>query len=84
MLLMVQNLGKIQNISLDGITAPTLYDDYIYFGDVEGYLHKVDPATGEIVGLQATNLKSVSQIEAFANKLIVQDSAGSVSAFELK
>ena len=66
------------------ITAPTLYDDYIYFGDVEGYLHKVDPATGEIVGLQATNLKSVSQIEAFANKLIVQDSAGSVSAFELK
>jgi hypothetical protein len=51
---------------------------------VEGYLHKVDPATGEIVGLQATNLKSVSQIEAFANKLIVQDSAGSVSAFELK
>ena len=66
------------------ITAPTLYDDYIYFGDVEGYLHKVDPATGKIVGLQATNLKSVSQIEAFANKLIVQDSAGSVSAFELK
>ena len=66
------------------ITAPALYDDYIYFGDVEGYLHKVDPATGEIVGLQATNLKSVSQIEAFANKLIVQDSAGSVSAFELK
>ena len=66
------------------ITAPALYDDYVYFGDVEGYLHKVDPATGEIVGLQATNLKSVSQIEAFANKLIVQDSAGSVSAFELK
>ena len=66
------------------ITAPALYDDYIYFGDVEGYLHKVDPATGEIVGLQATNLKSVSQIETFANKLIVQDSAGSVSAFELK
>ena len=61
-----------------------MYDDYIYFGDVEGYLHKVDPTTGEIVGLQATNLKSVSQIEAFANKLIVQDSAGSVSAFELK
>tara|TARA_B100000700_G_scaffold21622_1_gene20978 strand:+ start:2298 stop:3476 length:1179 start_codon:yes stop_codon:yes gene_type:complete len=66
------------------ITAPALYDNYVYFGDVEGYLHKVDPATGEIVGLQATNLKSVSQIEAFANKLIVQDSAGSVSAFELK
>tara|TARA_B100001123_G_scaffold265708_2_gene295859 strand:+ start:3682 stop:4860 length:1179 start_codon:yes stop_codon:yes gene_type:complete len=66
------------------ITAPVLYDNYVYFGDVEGYLHKVDPATGEIVGLQATNLKSVSQIEAFANKLIVQDSAGSVSAFELK
>ena len=66
------------------ITAPALYDDYVYFGDVEGYLHKVDPATGEIVGLQATNLKTVSQIEAFANKIIVQDSAGSVSAFELK
>ena len=66
------------------LTAPTLYDDYLYFGDVEGYLHKVDPTTGEIAGLQSTNLIAVSQIEAFANKLIVQDSAGSVSAFELK
>tara|TARA_B100001996_G_scaffold266527_1_gene208187 strand:+ start:1794 stop:2972 length:1179 start_codon:yes stop_codon:yes gene_type:complete len=66
------------------ITAPALYDDYIYFGDVEGYLHKIDPITGETVGLQATKLKAVSQIEASANKLIVQDNAGSVSAFELK
>ena len=66
------------------LTAPTLYDDYLYFGDIGGYLHKVDPATGEIVGLQSTTLTAVSQIEAFANKLIVQDSAGSVSAFELK
>ena len=66
------------------MTAPTLYDDYLYFGDVEGYLHKVDPTTGETVGIQSTALEAVSQIEAFANKLIVQDSAGSVSTFELK
>ncbi len=66
------------------ITAPTLYDDYLYFGDIDGYLHKVEPMTGEILGVQPTELKSVSQIEAFANKMVVQDSAGSVSAFELE
>ena len=66
------------------ITAPTLYDDYLYFGDIDGYLHKVEPMTGEILGVQLTELKSVSQIEAFANKMVVQDSAGSVSAFELE
>ncbi len=66
------------------LTAPTLYDDYLYFGDIEGYLHRIDVTTGEIVGLQQTKLKAVSQIEAFANKLIVQDSAGSISVFQLK
>ena len=47
-------------------------------------MHKVDPATGEIVGLQSTNFKLFLKLKPSANKLIVQDSAGSVSVFRTK
>ena len=61
-----------------------MYDDYIYFGDLEGYLHKLDPNTGETLGLQSTRLEAISQIEGFSNKIIAIDSAGSLSVFDLK
>ena len=51
---------------------------------MEGYLHKVNPETGDIVGLENTRLKAVTQIEAYANKLFAQDVAGSVYVFEIK
>ena len=35
----------------------------IYFGDLEGYLHKLNAQTGETIGQQATELEEIVQIE---------------------
>ncbi len=77
-------IWKNSNFKFRRLTPPTIYDNYLYFGDVEGYLHKVNPETGDIVGLEETKLKAVTQIEAYANKLFAQDVAGSIYAFEIK
>ena len=77
-------IWKNSNFKFRGLTSPIIYENYLYFGDVEGYLHKVNPETGDIVGLEDTKLKAVTQIEAYANKLFAQDVAGSVYVFEIK
>ena len=77
-------IWKNSNFKFRRLTSPIIYENYLYFGDVEGYLHKVNPETGDIVGLEETKLKAVTQIEAYANKLFAQDVAGSVYVFEIK
>tara|TARA_A100001035_G_scaffold145823_1_gene114660 strand:- start:1285 stop:2463 length:1179 start_codon:yes stop_codon:yes gene_type:complete len=77
-------IWKNSNFKFRRLTSPIIYENYLYFGDVEGYLHKVNPETGDIVGLEDTKLKAVTQIEAYANKLFAQDVAGSVYVFEIK
>ena len=77
-------LWKNSNFKFRRLTSPIIYENYLYFGDVEGYLHKVNPETGGIVGLEETKLTAVTQIEAYANKLFAQDVAGSVYVFEIK
>ena len=77
-------IWKKSNFKFRRLTSPIIYENYLYFGDVEGYLHKVNPETGDIVGLEDTKLKAVTQIEAYANKLFAQDVAGSVYVFEIK
>ena len=77
-------IWKNSNFKFRRLTSPIIYENYLYFGDVEGYLHKVNPETGDIVGLEDTKLKTVTQIEAYANKLFAQDVAGSVYVFEIK
>ena len=77
-------LWKNSNFKFRRLTSPIIYENYLYFGDVEGYLHKVNPETGSIVGLEETKLTAVTQIEAYANKLFAQDVACSVYVFEIK
>ena len=77
-------IWKNSNFKFRRLTSPIIYENYLYFGDVEGYLHKVNPETGDIVGLEDTKLKAVTQIEAYADKLFAQDVAGSVYVFEIK
>ena len=60
-------IWKKSNFKFRRLTSPIIYENYLYFGDVEGYLHKVNPETGDIVGLENTRLKAVTQIEAYAN-----------------
>ena len=55
-----------------------------YFGDFEGYIHQLDAETGIITGLTKTDLKSISQIAIFSDRLFVQDEDGSIAGFSLK
>ena len=66
------------------LTNLILNDDKIYFGDFEGYIHELDADTGMITGLTKTNLKSISQVAVFSNKLFAQDIDGSIVGFNLK
>ena len=59
-------------------------NDKIYFGDFEGYIHELDADTGMITGLTKTNLKSISQVAVFSDKLFAQDIDGSIVGFSLK
>ncbi|MAU88239.1 MAG: hypothetical protein CMQ92_03270 [Gammaproteobacteria bacterium] len=65
------------------ITDLILYDDKLYFGDFEGFIHEINPENGLITGLVKTELKSIKQIAIYSDKLIVQDTDGSISGFDL-
>jgi outer membrane protein assembly factor BamB len=76
-------IWRSQKFKNRDITDLVLYDDKVYFGDLEGYIHEIDPVTGMISGLTETNLKSIKQIVIYSDKLVAQDIEGSVSAFDL-
>jgi outer membrane protein assembly factor BamB len=76
-------IWRSQKFKNRDITDLVLYDDKVYFGDLEGYIHEIDPETGMISGLTETNLKSIRQIVIYSDKLVAQDIEGSVSAFDL-
>ena len=76
-------IWRSQKFKNRDITDLILYDDKVYFGDLEGYIHEIDPETGMISGLTETNLKSIKQIVIYSDKLVAQDIEGSVSAFDL-
>ena len=75
---------RSQKFKNRGLTNLILNDDKIYFGDFEGYIHQLDSDTGTITGLTKTNLKSISQIAIFSDKLFAQDIDGSLVGFNLK
>ena len=70
---------RSQKFKNRGLTNLILNDDKIYFGDFEGYIHELDAETGMITGLTKTNLKSISQVAVFSDKLFAQDIDGSIS-----
>ena len=76
-------IWRSQKFKNRSITDLVLYDDQIYFGDFEGYIHKINPENGMITGLTKSNLKAIQQISIYSDKLIAQDKDGSVSGFDL-
>ena len=76
-------IWRSQKFKNRDITDLILYDDKLYFGDFEGYIHEINPENGMITGLVKTELKSIKQIAIYSDKLIVQDTDGSISGFDL-
>jgi len=60
-----------------------LYGNQLYFGDLDGYLHSVDPNTGQTNGIKRTGLENIKQIEISSNTLAVQDQAGKLKVYEI-
>lgn len=76
-------IWRSQKFKNRDITDLVLHDDKLYFGDFEGYIHEINPVNGMITGLTKTNLKAIKQIEIYSDKLIAQDTDGSISGFDL-
>lgn len=76
-------IWRSQKFKNRDITDLVLHDDRLYFGDFEGYIHEINPENGMITGLVKTELKSIKQIAIYLDKLIVQDTDGSISGFDL-
>ena len=76
-------IWRSQKFKNRDITDLVLHDNRLYFGDFEGYIHEIDPENGMITGLVKTELKSIKQIAIYSDKLIVQDTDGSISGFDL-
>jgi outer membrane protein assembly factor BamB len=76
-------IWRSQKFKNRDITDLVLHDDRLYFGDFEGYIHEINPENGMITGLVKTELKSIKQIAIYSDKLIVQDTDGSISGFDL-
>ena len=76
-------IWRSQKFKNRDITDLVLYDNRLYFGDFEGYIHEINPENGMITGLVKTELKSIKQIAIYSDKLIVQDTDGSISGFDL-
>ena len=76
-------IWRSQKFKNRDITDLVLHDNRLYFGDFEGYIHEINPENGMITGLVKTELKSIKQIAIYSDKLIVQDTNGSISGFDL-
>jgi len=76
-------IWRSQKFKNRDITDLVLHDDKLYFGDFEGYIHEINPVNGMITGLTKTNLKAIKQIAIYSDKLIAQDTDGSISGFDL-
>ena len=76
-------IWRSQKFKNRDISDLVLHDNRLYFGDFEGYIHEINPENGMITGLVKTELKSIKQIAIYSDKLIVQDTDGSISGFDL-
>ena len=75
-----------QNVSINEICRESQQHKqsvYNYFGDLDGYLHSVDPNTGQTNGIKRTGLENIKQIEISSNTLAVQDQAGKLKVYEI-
>ena len=62
-----------------GLTAPAVNERSVVVGDIEGYVHFLDPANGEFVSRIATDGSPVlSRVVAFPGGAVVATLAGSV------
>lgn len=65
------------------LTAPVVVEGRIFVGDVEGYVHVLDPDNGQIIGRIATDGSAVQALVAVQGGVIVQTANGTVALVRL-
>ncbi|MCD6048578.1 MAG: bamB [Gammaproteobacteria bacterium] len=82
-----QNTGKVvwtqKDFAWRFLTGPTLYQNMLVVGDLEGYVHFIKPATGELLGRIQASKKPTPMIVPpllMNQSLIVLDTQGNLAA----
>jgi outer membrane protein assembly factor BamB len=65
------------------LTAPAVVDGRIVVGDLQGFLHVLDPENGTLVGRLATDGSAVESLVAVPGGVIVQTANGTVALVRL-
>jgi outer membrane protein assembly factor BamB len=72
-------------LRLRDLTAPTRYADTLVVGDLEGYLHWLDPADGHFLARErASGERITSAPLVVGQNVYVQADDGTVAAFTLR
>ena len=76
---------KLEALKYRRLSAPGYFDGNVVVGDMEGYLHWIDPSTGAIVArMRAGSEPIVSAPVPGDNKLYVINSTGRIAAIETR
>ena len=57
-----------------GLSNATEYDGNVVFGDIEGYLHVINPLTGRTVGREKISSNPIRYVSTRGNQLFALDS----------
>ena len=80
-----QELWNNDQLKYRGIIGPVAFGNNIAVADAEGYLHLLDPDTGDIIGRLKVGGSGVSAPLLVADKtLLVQANNGLISAFKIQ
>ncbi len=74
---------KQDGLAYRRLSPPAYFDGYVVVGDLEGYLHWLDPATGAFVARTRVGSDPIMQAPvAGGDRLYVMNSAGRITALE--
>ena len=55
----------------------------LFFGDIDGFIHKIDAEDGKILGIENARMGHIKQLSLSSRKIFVLDFQGRLKAFEI-
>lgn len=77
-----ETLWENEALSYRKLTNPVMIGDYIAIGDLEGVIHLLNPATGDIVSRVQTK-GALTQLQVQDSRLMTQSTSGQVAIWQL-
>lgn len=76
-----QTLWKNDQLLNRHLSNPVMLNDHLIVGDFDGYLHIIDPSSGQIIGRAKTN-GEIRSLRVLDNKLYVMTQKGAASIWQ--